>query len=57
MSELTETTRRRLKQVADLLRSGYSGKIELDCNQGGIRTVHLDYDLPDTNKKLDRSSD
>ena len=36
---LTESAQKSLRYVAELLRRGYSGPIELHCQQGGVRSV------------------
>jgi len=37
--QLPESSRRILVHVADMLRDGFTGRIELDCSQGGIRNM------------------
>lgn len=37
MNEINDSTRRILQYVVDQLRQGFTGRIELECHQGGIR--------------------
>ena len=37
--EISGTTRAFLSKVVDALRGGFTGKIEIDCNDGGIRSI------------------
>lgn len=35
--ELPESSLRVLKRIADQMRDGFTGRVELDLNQGGVR--------------------
>jgi len=39
--ELSSSGRRTVLKVGELLRSGFSGRIEIECHEGGVRAVHF----------------
>lgn len=39
MSELSESGRNCLLYLGDLFRGGFTGKVELECKEGGVREI------------------
>lgn len=37
--QLPESSRNALIRMAEKLRAGFTGKLEIDCNQGGVRQL------------------
>lgn len=44
--DLSPTARAALAELVKLLSEGYTGTVELECNEGGVRRLRVSHNLP-----------